>query len=176
MFQVVNAVGSGDVDIQIDLSVLSEQLSSVEYNGSDYHGAFLRLSESQLVIIYRTGSYIIRGGDSINSLKSAKNEFLDILTELGVISDRDQVSFEIKNLVCTSELNRSVDLNTAIFSLGLNYAEYEPEQFPGLIYRPSEYESTVLLFSNGKMVITGEVDQDKIQSAISHLRDKLHCN
>ncbi len=39
--------------------------------------------------------------------------------------------------------------------IGFENIEYEPEQFPGLVYRIAEPKSVVLLFGSGKMIITG---------------------
>jgi transcription initiation factor TFIID TATA-box-binding protein len=69
----------------------------------------------------------------------------------------------VQNLVCTAELGGSLNLNALAIGLGLENTEYEPEQFPGLVYRPSEADSVILLFGSGRVVITGSPDLDSAE-------------
>ena len=75
MIRIVNAVGSGSLSTEVDLQTLSESLGRVEYDPEEYHGATMRRDDGRLIIIYRTGSYIIRGGSSIESLLDTKEFF-----------------------------------------------------------------------------------------------------
>nr|AWM95337.1 putative transcription factor [uncultured microorganism] len=62
-----------------------------------------------------------------------------------------------------------MNLNALAIGLGLEQVEYEPEQFPGLIYRPESAEGVVLLFSNGRVVITGCQSIDAAEKIFSRL-------
>jgi len=53
--------------------------------------------------------------------------------------------------------------------LGLDRTEYEPEQFPGLIYRPERHECVILIFGSGKVVLTGCESSDAAQRALDDL-------
>lgn len=75
MVRIVNAVGSGSLATEVDLQTLSESLDRVEYDPEGYHGATIRRDDGRLIIIYRTGSYIIRGGSSVESLLDTKQFF-----------------------------------------------------------------------------------------------------
>ena len=66
-----------------------------------------------------------------------------------------------------------MNLNALAIGLGLESTEYEPEQFPGLIYRPSEADSVVLLFASGRVVITGSPDLDAAEQTFAALRDEV---
>jgi transcription initiation factor TFIID TATA-box-binding protein len=57
--------------------------------------------------------------------------------------------------------------------LGLEVTEYEPEQFPGLIYCPSEAENVVVLFANGRIVITGSPNLDLAEQTFVLVRNKI---
>jgi transcription initiation factor TFIID TATA-box-binding protein len=68
---------------------------------------------------------------------------------------REPPTLEIKNIVCVGELNHQLDLTHLAIAAGLEQVEYEPEQFPGLIYRGEDSESVSLVFASGKVVIMG---------------------
>ena len=76
-------------------------------------------------------------------------------------------------MVCTAQLDDPVDLNTLSIALGLESVEYEPEQFPGLIYRPADYPAVLLVFANGKIVVTGASDVDTAEDAFKHLQEQV---
>jgi transcription initiation factor TFIID TATA-box-binding protein len=81
--------------------------------------------------------------------------------------------FEIQNLVCVGELSHSLHLNTIAVNLGFENTEYEPEQFPGLIYRQSNPDSVVLLFASGRVVITGVSDLDSAERTYETLQKNM---
>jgi len=54
----------------------------------------------------------------------------------------------------------------------LDNTEYEPEQFPGLVYKLKGTKATFLLFSNGKIVCTGTKSEEEVHEAL----DKLIVN
>lgn len=174
MVEIVNAVGSGELDKEVDLEEFANEVEEANYDPDGYHGVFIRQSEnSSLVILYRTGAFIIRGGNSEESLHSARDMFLNRCTNLRIIDSPQDALFGVKNLVCTDDLGRSLELQEVLLTLGFESTEYEPEQFPGLIYRPTQHKCTMLLFASGKIVITGERNLNRIESAIDTLRQKL---
>jgi transcription initiation factor TFIID TATA-box-binding protein len=81
--------------------------------------------------------------------------------------------FEHVNSVFMESLDQGVDLETTTIALGLENTEYEPEQFPGLIYRPPSFGVTLLLFASGKIIVGGTTDKDQALNAVTHLREKI---
>ncbi|EMA14125.1 transcription factor [Haloarcula marismortui] len=79
----------------------------------------------------------------------------------------------VQNLVCTPELGESLDPNALAIVLRLENTEYEPEQFPALICRPSGADSVVLLFASGRIVITGSPDLDTAEETFAALQDEV---
>lgn len=79
----------------------------------------------------------------------------------------------VQNIVSSADLDRSLDLNAIAISLGLENIEYEPEQFPGLVYRLDEPNVVALLSGSGKLVITGGQEVDDAKQAIGVLADRL---
>ena len=175
MVEIVNAVGSGFLNKEFDLSRIAEDLSSVaDFDPDKYPGLYIRFSEdSPLVTVYRTGKYIVTGADSLDELQGFNEKFIDLFCNSGIIERSDVDWFDVQNLVCVEDFSRSLNLSALSIGLGLEQTEYEPEQFPGLIYRSPDFECVILIFSTGKTVLTGSSDFDEIESARDHLRQEL---
>lgn len=175
MVEVVNAVGSGFLNREFDLSVVAEDLgSAADFDPEKYPGMYIRFSEdSPLVTLYRTGKYIVTGADSVDELEESNDKLLNLLCDNGIIDRSDVEWFEVQNLVCTTNFDQDLNLSALAIGLGLEQTEYEPEQFPGLVYRNPDLESVILIFSTGKAVITGSSDLDEVVAASDHLIEEL---
>jgi transcription initiation factor TFIID TATA-box-binding protein len=175
MVKIVNAVGSGSLNAEFDLERVAADIGSIaEYDPDKYPGMYLRFEEeAPLITVYRTGKYIITGADSENATHAMRERFLDLLADNGMIAESDDEWFQIQNLVCTAEMGESLNLNALAIGLGLESTEYEPEQFPGLIYRPSKFDTVVLLFASGRVVITGSPDFDAVERTFAALQDEV---
>ncbi|HEX59473.1 MAG TPA: TATA-box-binding protein, partial [Methanomicrobia archaeon] len=57
--------------------------------------------------------------------------------------------------------------------LGLEGMEYEPEVFPGLVYRIEKPKVAILIFSSGKLVITGGKTKEDCEKAVEILVNEL---
>lgn len=175
MVKIVNIVASGSLGIELDLEKVKRDIGPIgEYDPNKYPGMYFRLEvDAPLITLYRTGKYIVTGADSKEEAYSIRNRFLILLAEREMIEGVDDEWFRIQNLVCTAELGESLNLNALTIDLGLENTEYEPEQFPGLIYRPSGADNVVLLFASGRVVITGSSDFDTAEQTFAALRDEV---
>jgi transcription initiation factor TFIID TATA-box-binding protein len=86
---------------------------------------------------------------------------------------RDPPSLDIKNLVCVGELSQKLNLTHLAIAAGLEQVEYEPEQFPGLIYRGNESDPVFLVFASGKVVITGATTIEAANQSFQNFTEKL---
>jgi transcription initiation factor TFIID TATA-box-binding protein len=176
MISIANVVGSGDLGVELDVAEVESDLDLpyTEYDPSNYHGLYIRLVEGgPLITIYRSGKYIISGCSTFEQLYETNDAFLTTLSELDIIDAEAETGFTVQNVVCTAQLDDPVDLNTLSIALGLESVEYEPEQFPGLIYRPTDYPAVLLVFTNGKIVVTGASDVDTAEDAFKHLQEQV---
>jgi|AntDeeMetagen681_2_1112603.scaffolds.fasta_scaffold00538_7 transcription initiation factor TFIID TATA-box-binding protein len=174
--QIVNLVGSGSLDVEMDLEYLARDIgeSIASYDPNKYPGMYLRFSEDKpLITVYRTGKYIVVGANSLEEAHAFRDRFLGLLSEMRVIDEAKDESFRIQNCVCTGNLKENLSLNALAIELGLEKTEYEPEQFPGLIYRPDTGEAVLLVFATGKVVITGSNTIESAQSAFDAFREQL---
>jgi transcription initiation factor TFIID TATA-box-binding protein len=173
--EIVNIAASGDLGLEVDIKQLVEDLDIPVANyDPDFNAAFLRFEEgaSELVILYTSGKYIVRGGDTYDILHKTHDQFLSLLRDLGI--DVGEPEFEIKNVVCVADIEEKIDLNQLTILLGMEKTEYEPEQFPGLVYRPTDSPCVLLIFATGKVVITGGRTKEDDISAFSSLLEKLN--
>jgi transcription initiation factor TFIID TATA-box-binding protein len=158
--QVVNIVASGTLGAgEIDVKTLATDLDVVK----TVQPGRLYLSKSPgtpVAMVFRSGSYTIAGAESWQEVIDTVEWLSQVLNSVGVDIDREMISVSVvlKYLVATAELGSNVNLAAAAVALGLERTEYEPEQFPALIYRPDDSSWTVMLFSNGKVTITGGRD------------------
>jgi transcription initiation factor TFIID TATA-box-binding protein len=176
MVEIANVVGSGDVGVELDIAEVETDLPVpyTEYDPDNYHGLYIRLvEEGPLITLYRSGKYIISGCSGFEELYETNRAFLQTLTELDITDPSLETGFAVQNVVCTGELQRAVNLNTLSIGLGLEAVEYEPEQFPGLIYRPSGFPAVLLVFANGSAVITGAADVETAENAFDHLQTQV---
>ena len=77
----------------------------------------------------------------------------------------------IENVVASTYLGQELDLNK--IQSALAGAEYNPQQFPGLVYRLKEPKTATLIFRSGKDVCTGAKCRDDVKVAISKVAKDL---
>jgi transcription initiation factor TFIID TATA-box-binding protein len=79
----------------------------------------------------------------------------------------------VQNIVASADLHTILNLNAIAIGLGLENIEYEPEQFPGLVYRIDEPKVVVLIFSSGKLVVTGGKSPEDCEKGVKVVRQQL---
>ena len=175
MIEIVNVVASGSLNTEIDLeSFLEEFKDKVEYDPEVYPGAYFRFDESSpLITIYRTGKYIVTGASSEKCLEDTRIRFLTVLADHGVLSTAEDENFAIQNYVCVGELDVELDLPALAIGLGLNFTEYEPEQFAGLVYRPPEFDCVLLIMRSGKVIVVGADEFEIANDAFNNLNETV---
>jgi transcription initiation factor TFIID TATA-box-binding protein len=175
--EIVSTMGTGSLGRELDLDALVSSIdehleNSIKSNFTSNGMVTIRLNEGgPAYTIYRTGAFQIRGAKTEEDLTEAEERFRDVLSEVGVkVHDYE---FQHVTSVFIEDLEREVNLEALTIALGMENTEYEPEQFPGLIYRPPEFELTLLVFASGKITVGGTIDRDEAKSAVQKLKDEL---
>lgn len=171
-FKVANVVGTITYQQELNLEALAETFSSrsefvdVTYEPAENHWLQAWLAPGETYVpFYRGGKCSIVGAKSLD-------DFYEVADKVNAIM-RDILGFEyepvveLKNVVATAELGTIPSLETLAIGLGLESVEYEPEQFPALIYREDDF--VLLVFSSGKLVCTGLTDPAEISIAFENL-------
>jgi transcription initiation factor TFIID TATA-box-binding protein len=70
-------------------------------------------------------------------------------------------------------MGKYINLNKVVITLNLENIEYEPEQFPGLVYRIDDPKIVALLFSSGKIILTGGKRIEDVKRGLDFLEKRL---
>ncbi len=73
---------------------------------------------------------------------------------------------KIENIVVSASLHAVIDLYE--LSKNVKAVTYEPEQFPGAIFKVSEPKAVIILFKNGKMICTGANNEPNIRKVLEY--------
>ena len=176
MPEIVNVVAAGDVGVELDIEAVAEDIDAgvIRKQGGGYRTPTLYLKETEespLVTVYESGSYHISGAGSVEEAEQMKGWFVEALEGLGV--DTSGITFSVQNVVVVGDLEQKLDLNQLIIQFGFEETEYEPEQFPGLVYRPEGLDSIFLIFASGQVVIPGSPTAEAAFDAFEKLQLRL---
>ena len=168
---IENIVATVSLDQPLDLYAIERAIPSVEYNPEQFPGLVYRLEEPRVTaLIFKSGKMVVTGAKSTQQLIEAVKKIVRNLKKHGImIVGRPKV--QIQNIVASANLHICVDLERA--ALTLENSMYEPEQFPGLIHKMDEPKVVLLIFSSGKMVITGAKREEEVYEAVTRIYEKL---
>jgi len=171
--EIENVVASTGIGQELDLETLADDLQATKYDPDHFPGLVYRMQEPKAAaLIFRSGKIVCTGAKSVADVTAALEQVFDELRELGVQVD-DSPEIEIQNIVSSADLGHHLNLNAIAIGLGLEHIEYEPEQFPGLVYRLNEPPVVALLFGSGKLIITGGKRIEDAEHALDVLEDQL---
>ena len=185
--EVANIVASGKFNIELDLASvaqdlrkLDEWIAEVEHSRRSGNRLLIYFVDNDaLCILVPSGVYVFNGVDTYEEIEEANEILLNSLSSLGIISSRNPSEEEvvkkllIRNMLCIADLERKLNLNSVSIVLGFENIEYEPEQFPGLVYKPDDQNFTMLVFSTGKIVIMGVQNKKGAREAFELIASQL---
>src|SRR3989338_1960322 len=168
---VVNIVVSTSLEHDIPLEKMAATLSNTEYNPEQFPGLVIRIKEPKTsALIFSSGKIVCTGARSMDKVKESIEKIIKSLEKIGIkITIKPEI--KIQNIVASGTVGMDLNLNT--LAMKLDNTEYEPEQFPGLVYKLAEAKATFLLFSNGKVVCTGTKSEEQVHEALEKLVENL---
>ncbi len=162
--KVVNVVASASLDQKIDLLAILKVFRNVEYRPKQFPGLVFRLKRPKTAtLIFGSGKMVCTGAKSEKMARRAVNKVVRELKNNGIII-LGKPTITIQNMVASANLHGAIDLETAADIL--DNVMYEPEQFPGLIYRRKDPKTVLLLFASGKLVCTGAKSEEMVYESI----------
>ncbi|PIU29741.1 TATA-box-binding protein [Candidatus Woesearchaeota archaeon CG07_land_8_20_14_0_80_44_23] len=169
--EVVNIVVSSSLKHEIPLEKMAATLSNTEYNPEQFPGLVIRIKDPKTsALIFSSGNIVCTGARSMDKVDASIKKIIKSLEKIGIkITITPEVT--IQNIVASGSIG--MDLNLNDLAMKLKNTEYEPEQFPGLVYKLSELKATFLLFSNGKIVCTGTKSEEEVNRALDKLLENL---
>ncbi|SFT06994.1 TATA-box-binding protein [Halostagnicola kamekurae] len=170
---IENVVGSTGIDQELDLEQLGEDLTGVKYDPEQFPGLVYRTQDpNATALIFRSGKIVCTGANSEEEVRESLSIVSETLRELG-IEVTETPPIEIQNIVASVDFGTRFNLNAIAIGLGLEDVEYEPEQFPGLVYRLEDPSAVALLFGSGKAVITGAKTTDAVAHTTNAVETRL---
>jgi len=176
--KIENVVASASLKHRINLNDVVKAFPVVDYRPKRFPGLIFKLKRPRTtILIFSTGKMVCTGATSEKDVVRALRKVVRTLREGGIIIN-GKLEIGIKNIVATASLGGTVDLLQLYESERKMRGKitYEPEQFPGLIYRMSDPKVVILIFSSGKMVCTGARKEEDVHQAVDNLRQKLEKN
>ncbi len=169
--KIENVVASTEFEGRIPLDRIAIELENTEYEPEQFPGLVYRLKEPKAAaLLFSSGKVVCTGTKSPEQAKEAVMQIIEELKETDVYVENEP-EIEVQNIVASSNLGEHLNLNRIAFDLV--GTEYEPEQFPGLVYRLDEPSVVFLLFSSGRIVCTGGRTYDDVINGIEQLRENL---
>ncbi len=171
-YKIQNIVVSSSLEHDIPLVKLAEALPNTEYNPEQFPGLVMRINEPKTsALIFISGKIVCTVAKSIPKVKLS---IIAIIKNLAKIKIKIKIKPKIivQNMVASGDIGMDLNLNS--LAMKLENTEYEPEQFPGLVYKLPGTRATFLLFSNGKIVCTGTKSEGKLKAAVDMLVKNLN--
>jgi len=170
---IENVVASTGIDQELDLQSVAMDLEGADYDPEQFPGLVYRTqSPKSAALIFRSGKIVCTGANSTEAVHESLAIVFEKLRELQIpIEDDPEIT--VQNIVTSADLGTDLNLNAIAIGLGLENIEYEPEQFPGLVYRLDDPDVVALLFGSGKLVITGGKEPSDAEAAVDVITDRL---
>ena len=171
--KVENIVASAIFSEKLDLDVIATSLEEAEYEPEQFPGLIYRLKDPKTAtLLFRSGKANCTGAKNIEDVRKTIDIIAEKLKKIGMDVHKN-LEIVVQNMVATADLGGELNLNEVAVAFGLENVEYEPEQFPGLVYRVKEPHVVMLLFGSGKIVCTGGKNTEDVSKAVEDLSEKL---
>ena len=165
--RIVNIVVSTSLEHDIPLEKMAAVLPNTEYNPEQFPGLVIRIKEPKTsALIFSSGKVVCTGARTLEKVEESIAKIIESLKKIN-IDIKIKPKITVQNVVASGSIG--MDLNLNKLAMKLDNTEYEPEQFPGLVYKLMEAKATFLLFSNGKIVCTGTKSKEQVMEAIEKL-------
>lgn len=167
-FFLQNVVATFNLGVDyLDLRAIALHKPFIEYNPQKFAAASLRLrSPRTTALAFASGNMVCTGAKTEIESRFAGRKYVRLLQKHGIpVSFRD---FKIQNIVASAEIPHALKLVELSRAYG-PYVSYEPDLFPGLVFRTTAPKLVFLIFRSGKVVITGAKCREEIQKTWSML-------
>lgn len=162
-----NIVATVNLDCKLDLKTIALHARNAEYNPKRFAAVIMRIREPKTTaLIFASGKMVVTGAKSEQDSKLASRKYARIIQKIGF--DSKFKDFKIQNIVASCDVKFPIRLEGLAFSHG-TFSSYEPELFPGLIYRMVKPKIVLLIFVSGKVVLTGAKKREEIYQSFENI-------
>ncbi len=169
-FKIENVVATVIMEIpeKIILTKIARKFEDTEYNPERFPGLIMRIKDPKSTfLIFSTGKMVITGLRRADEASAGVKKVVKYIRKAGIEVSNPEIT--IQNIVASGDLHTFIDLNLA--AILMDNAMYEPEVFPGLIYRMKDPKTVFLIFSTGKIVCTGAKNKESVKEAVFKLNN-----
>lgn len=171
--RIVNVIATTRIKGSIDLKRLSQKLQHANYVPEVFCGLVYRRSNSPTNILFASGKISSHGAKTEKAARQSLLRILKKTKDFGCVLGSSQMEeIKIENIVGTADLGCKLDLES--MAEHVPNTMYEPEQFPGLMYRPFDNSVVILTFATGKIVIVGARSKSQIRQAFEHTKNVVN--
>jgi transcription initiation factor TFIID TATA-box-binding protein len=171
---IQNIVASAALNQRVSLKRIVEKFPQAEYSPKVFPGLVFRLKKPKTAtLIFETGKMVCTGAKSEKEAVQAVNKVTRELKSRGIVI-ASKPAINIQNIVASAELNGEIDLENVVYKL--KRVMYEPEQFPGAVFRMDQPKVVFLIFSAGKLVCVGAKREQDVYEAVGKLQGILEEN
>jgi transcription initiation factor TFIID TATA-box-binding protein len=174
---IQNVVASINLFTTIDLVTAYQTLIDdddlfVSYNPETFPGLILKIKKPKISsLVFSSGKLVLTGAKSTQMVHEGVQQMIKILRSVGTkITEEPEII--VQNIVASGHFNHRT-INLELAALWLEHSMYEPEQFPGLIYRLAEPKTVLLLFQSGNLVCTGAKTEEQVRQAVENTYNTL---
>ncbi|TVU32001.1 hypothetical protein EJB05_23717 [Eragrostis curvula] len=184
-----NIVATVNLGCQLDLQAIANQARNAEYNPKRFAAVIMRIRDPKTTaLVFSSGKMVCTGAKTEDQSKLAARKYARIIQKLGYpaqfreysflishlkrMDSCDEQDFKIQNMVASCDVKFPIRLEGLALNCGI-FANYEPEIFPGLIYRMADPKIVLLVFVSGKVVLTGAKVREQIYTAFENIYPML---
>lgn len=165
--QLQNIVSTVNLSCRLDLKKIALHARNAEYNPKRFAAVIMRIREPRTTaLIFSSGKMVCTGAKSEDDSRLAARKYARVVQKLGFPAKF--LDFKIQNMVGSCDVKFPIRLEGLVLTHG-QFSSYEPELFPGLIYRMVKPRIVLLIFVSGKVVLTGAKVRQEIYDAFNNI-------
>ncbi len=170
--KIQNVVATVNLGLQVDLEKISQTARNAEYNPRRFAAVIMRIREPRTTaLVFKSGKMIVTGAKKEEDSRKASKIYVSIIKKCG-FPTADLRDYKLQNMTATCDVGFPIRLEGLLFAHSSN-ATYEPELFPGLVYRMTDPKVVLLIFVSGKIVVTGAKSPDVLGEAFQNIFEHL---
>jgi len=170
--KIQNMVASTVIAELLDLDKINTSMENTKYNPKQFPGLVYHITKPKVAfLLFKSGRVICTGAKNIDDIQNAVGQTYKKLKGLGFDVIKPQI--KVQNIVASIDLHVKLNLLELSLALGLENIEYEPEIFPGMVYRLDDPKVVFLFFGSGKIVCTGAKREQDVERAVDVITAEL---
>ncbi len=171
--KIQNIVASASIADTLDLRRIEKELPDTKYTPNVFPGLVLRPKELKAsFLLFTSGKVVCTGAKTVEDVEKSVWGVMGMLSRAGFeVADKPDIN--VQNIVASGDLHGKLDLVETATALGLENVEYEPEIFPGMVYRRPDLGVVLLLFNSGRIVCAGAKKPEQVFNAVSQINKEI---